>query len=269
MEIELMEIEPFLLKVTHYADAADVRVGVFLLILGAVFLLIAICCFIALRNARRRYRLMLATEASNVGALTEGPCEIQGRIESIDSPFTSPWTQQQCVYYEFLVEELRGSGGRATWYSIINDVQKQSFKVTDPSGSVEINPYEAEFDLKSVAHEQIGLLSGDASSELQTLLKDRDIETTNRISRELRCSEKVLTTGDTVYVFGEAKRVDEKLVICWGDMPLIVTDDGERKVEEGYSKSARGWMIATIILMVITLAFIVAGILKSIGFFRA
>jgi len=264
-----MEIEPFLLKVT--ADSVGRSLG--LLILGAVFLLIAICCFIALRNARRRYRLMLATEASNVGALTEGPCEIQGRIESIDSPFTSPWTQQQCVYYEFLVEELRGSGSRATWYSIINDVQKQSFKVTDPSGSVEIDPdeaeFEAEFDLKSVAHEQIGLLSGDASSELQTLLKDRDIETTNRISRELRCSEKVLTTGDTVYVFGEAKRVDEKLVICWGDMPLIVTDDGERKVEEGYSKSARGWMIATIILMVIALAFIVAGILKSIGFFRA
>ena len=264
-----MEIEPFLLKVT--ADSVLRSLG--LLIPGAVFLLIAICCFIALRNARRRYRLMLATEASNVGALTEGPCEIQGRIESIDSPFTSPWTQQQCVYYEFLVEELRGSGARATWYSIINDVQKQSFKVTDPSGSVEIDPdeaeFEAEFDLKSVAHEQIGLLSGDASSELQTLLKDRDIETTNRISRELRCSEKVLTTGDTVYVFGEAKRVDEKLVICWGDMPLIVTDDGERKVEEGYSKSARGWMIATIILMVIALAFIVAGILKSIGFFRA
>tara|TARA_B100001971_G_C18027506_1_gene450808 strand:- start:32 stop:751 length:720 start_codon:yes stop_codon:yes gene_type:complete len=239
---------------------------------------------------------MLATEASNVGALTEGPCEIQGRIESIDSPFTSPWTQQQCVYYEFLVEEKRRSGGsnaRATWHSIINDVQKQSFKVTDPSGSVEINPRKAEFDLKSVAHERIGLLSGDASSELQTLLKDRDIETTNRISRELRCSEKVLTTGDTVYVFGEAKRVDEKLVICspapkyrkkgqttreWRKecdkrqaegMPLIVTDDGERKVEEGYSKSARGWMIATIILVVITLAFIVAGILKSIGFFRA
>ena len=143
--------------------------------------------------------------------------------------------------------------------------------------------------MKSVAHEQIGLLSGDASSELQTLLKDRDIETTNRISRELRCSEKVLTTGDTVYVFGEAKRVDEKLVICsrapkyrkkgqtnreWRmerdksraeGMPLIVTDDGERKVEEGYFKSARGWMIATIILVVITLAFIVAGILFVAG----
>ena len=264
-----MEIEPFLLKVT--ADSVGRSLG--LLILGAVFLLIAICCFIALRNARRRYRLMLATEASNVGALTEGPCEIQGRIESIDSAFTSPWTQQQCVYYEFLVEEKRkrkgGQNPEFYWHSIINDVQKQSFKVTDPSGSVEIDPDEAKFDLKSVAHEQIGLLSGDASSELQTLLKDRDIETTNRISRELRCSEKVLTTGDTVYVFGEAKRVDEKLVICWGDMPLIVTDDGERKVEEGYSKSARGWMIATIILMVITLAFIVAGILKSIGFFRA
>ena len=220
-----------------------------------------------------------------MGVLTEGPCEIQGRIESIDSAFTSPWTQQQCVYCQFFVEELRRSGGKSsTWYSIINDVQKQSFKVTDPSGSVEIDPDEAKFDLKSVAHEQIGLLSGDASSELQTLLKDRDIETTNRISRELRCSEKVLTTGDTVYVFGEAKRVDEKLVICspapkyrkkgqttreWRKecdkrqaegMPLIVTDDGERKVEEGYSKSARGWMIATIILVVITLAFIVAGI---------
>ena len=263
-----MEIEPFLLKVT--ADSVGRSLG--LLILGAVFLLIAICCFIALRNARRRYRLMLATEASNVGALTEGPCEIQGRIESIDSAFTSPWTQQQCVYCQFVVEEKRkrsGQNGAWYWHSIINDVQKQSFKVTDPSGSVEIDPDEAKFDLKSVAHEQIGLLSGDASSELQTLLKDRDIETTNRISRELRCSEKVLTTGDTVYVFGEAKRVDEKLVICWGDMPLIVTDDGERKVEEGYSKSARGWMIATIILMVITLAFIVAGILKSIGFFRA
>jgi hypothetical protein len=157
-----MEIEPILLKVT--ADAADVRVvGVVLLILGAVFLLIAICCFIALRNARRRYRLMLATEASNVGALTEGPYEIQGRIESIDSAFTSPWTQQQCVYYEFLVEEKRPKPNVKNgvyWACIINDDQKQSFKVTDPSGSVEIDPDEAQFDLKSVAHERIGLMSG-------------------------------------------------------------------------------------------------------------
>ena len=97
MEIELMESEPILLKVT--ADAADVRVGVGLLMIGAVLLLIAIGCVIALRDVRRRYRLMLATEVSNVGALTEGPFGIQGRIESIDSLFTSPWTQQQCVYY--------------------------------------------------------------------------------------------------------------------------------------------------------------------------
>ena len=48
-------------------------------------------------------------------------------------------------------------------------------------------------------------------------------------------------------------------------MPLIVTDDGERKVEDRYVKSARGWMIATIIVVVITLAFIVTGILFVAG----
>jgi hypothetical protein len=221
-------------------------------------------CFFMGRKKHHIHQLMVNTETSSVEALTQGPCEVQGQIDSIGSPFISPWTQQRCVYYDFQVEERRsrrrGNTTSTYWADYITDLQAQPFTVSDQSGSVEINPGDVDFRVRTDARERSGF-GDDASSELQALLRDRYGASTQGwvFNKTLRYSENVLAVGDTVYVFGEVRRQGDKLFIGSGLMPLIVAEDGEHFIEEEYSKSATYYLVGAIVLIIIGLGLVVLG----------
>jgi len=221
-------------------------------------------CFFMGKKKHRIHQLMVNTETSDVGALTEGSCEVQGQIDSVGTPLISPWTQQQCVYYDFQVEERRsrrsGNTTSTYWADYITDLQAQPFTVSDQTGSVEINPGEADFRVRTDARERSGF-GDDASSELQTLLRDRYGASTQGwvFNKTLRYSENVMAVGDTVYVFGEVRSQGDKLFIGSGLMPLIVTEDGEHFIQEEYSKLATYYVVGTIVLIITGLGLIVLG----------
>ena len=125
------------------------------------------------KKVRQTYQLMLNTKPCPDAAISEGPCEFQGKIGNVEPPLVSPWSQQKCVYYDFDVEEWRNSSqGSSYWSNIFEDGQTQSFTVTDTSGSVGINPYEGRFHVKIDRRTHSGSLNN-TSPELQTLLKNR------------------------------------------------------------------------------------------------
>ena len=237
-----------------------------MIFLIAVFFFIAAGgCFFMGKKKHRIHQLMLNTETSDVGALTEGPCEVQGQIDSVGSPLISPWTQQQCVYYDFQVEERRsrrsGNTTSTYWTDYITDLQTQPFTVSDQTDSVEINPGEADFRVRTDARERSGF-GDDASSELQTLLKNRYGASTQGwvFNKTLRYSENVMAVGDTVYVFGEVRRQGDKLFIGSGLMPLIVTEEGAHNTEKGYSSSATYYLVGAVVSIIIGICVILLGL---------
>ena len=48
-----------------------------------------------------------------------------------------------------------------------------------------------------------------------------------------------MENGDEVYVFGEVRHGQGKYVIGAGQMPLIISENGESGVEEEYASTAR------------------------------
>ena len=199
------------------------------LLLASVFFFAAKYFYRRWKKIRQTYQLMLDIKPCQVAALSEGPCEFQGEIGNVDPPLVSPWSQQECVYYDFDV--IAGTGKDA--FTDFRDKQTQSFTVTDTSGSVEINPSESHFHVKIDRQAHSGELN-DASSELQALLKDRygnPISTQGWFEPRRYYTEKVLAVGDPVYIFGEAKREGGKLVISDGVMPLIVSEEGQQNSE--------------------------------------
>jgi hypothetical protein len=256
---------------------------------GVVPLVIAGFFYLCLRQLRLEQQSYLF-EISKAEELKEGPCRIEGKIEPLNSDFISPWSKQQCVYYNFTVQ---GSGGSSSarvrqWVDLINDEQIQTFKVTDSSGSVEIDPMKSEkkVDLRvpADARKYFGQIN-DAPQELQVLLRDRYdydkpkeqptyaapfIQFIARLRNKLlkhsialkerRISENVLAVGSTVCVLGEAKRVEGKLVISEGETPLIVSENIERALEDRIP--TKGLVIVTGIFAAIALfGFVVAGTL--------
>ena len=211
------------------AAKPDTGVIALAFILAPVFFLAAKYFYRRWIKIRQTYQLMLDTKPRQVAALSEGPCEFLGKIDSVDPPLVSPWSQQECVYYDFIV--IEGTGEDAC--TVFDDKQTQSFTVTDSSGSVEINPGEGNFHVKIDRQAHSGELN-DASSELQTLLKSRYrnlISTEGWFKPRRYYTERTLAVGDPVYVFGEAKREGGKLVISDGVMPLIVSEESQQNSE--------------------------------------
>ena len=226
----------------------------------------AVVCFQQGKKRHRIHQLMVDTQTSKADELTEGPCEVQGQVDAIGSAFTSPWTQQQCVYYDFQVKEkrTRKSGKTTTtyWAKYVTDLKVRPFILKDSSGAVEINPAGADFSVSADAREQSGF-GDDAPAELQVLLKDRYNASTQGwvFNKTLRYTEKVLAVGDTVYIFGEARWKGDKLVIGSGLMPLIITEHGVHLEEMVYANSATRYLVGMIISILIGLATIVLGLI--------
>ena len=73
----------------------------------------------------------------------------------------------------------------------------------------------------------------------------------------MRFTEHSLAPGDRVYVFGEAeRRMGDRMRLKKGEMPLIVTENGERKIENQTSvKGTIAWTVFCIVFAVAALIY--------------
>ena len=183
---------------------------------------------------------MLDTKTTPIGSLKPGPVEIRGRVSSSVSPALSPWAQKPCVFYHFHVEErhsrTRNGRTRTYWVDRINDRRSDPFQVEDETGSVDIIPGEGEFQINADHFTSSGTFN-DAPENLRVLLNNRYGQNTQGLifNKTLRYRESILEKGDAIYIFGEVKQKDGKLVIVAGEIPLIISENGEAGGEADYA----------------------------------
>ena len=186
------------------------------------------------------HQLMLDTETTSIGSLKPGPVEIRGRVDSSMPPAPSPWAQKPCVFYHFHVEQQKSSsnehGTTTYWVDYINDRRSDPFQVKDETGAVDIIPGEGEFQINADHFTSSGTFN-DAPEDLRVLLNNRYGQDTQGLifNKTLRYHESILENGDEIYIFGEVKQKDGKLVIGAGEMPLIISENGEAGGEANYA----------------------------------
>ena len=192
------------------------------------------------KKAKKIHQLMLDTETTPIGSLKPGPVEIRGRVDSSMPPAPSPWAQKPCVFYHFHVEQQKSSssehGATTYWVDYINDRRSDPFQVEDETGSVDIIPGEGEFQINADHFTSSGTFN-DAPENLRAMLNSRYGHDTQGLifNKTLRYHESILENGDEIYVFGEVKQKDGKLVIGAGEMPLIISENGEAGGEANYA----------------------------------
>ena len=76
----------------------------------------------------------------------------------------------------------------------------------------------------------------------------------------MRYRESILENGDEIYIFGEVKQKDGKLVIVAGEMPLIISENGEAGEEADYADRVLGYKLYYYGLLI-------GGLVISIGVF--
>ena len=78
----------------------------------------------------RHGRIMQDTPTSKIRSVSQGFVELQGKARSIGGkPLRSPGKSQDCVWYDYKVEERERSGSRDSWKTIIEDRSDNSFYV--------------------------------------------------------------------------------------------------------------------------------------------
>lgn len=89
----------------------------------------------------KRYRLIVGTPTARIRSAHQGYVELKGHIAETNQPeITAPLSGRPCVWYEFRVEKLHGSGKNKRWRVERSGQSEEWFTLQDETGICLIDP---------------------------------------------------------------------------------------------------------------------------------
>ncbi|WP_276272725.1 GIDE domain-containing protein [Haloarcula litorea] len=200
-----------------------------------------------------------------------GPVEVEGTAAADEAgTVTAPFTGSECLAYTYEVAELRSSGKSSSWHTLDEGAAGVDFLVDDGTGRVRVDPDGA--DLRLGEHSvrvSPGTELPDRLAEYvaATDAVDEQDRTVNLLVTELhvgneqRFTERRLDVGESVYVYGQARRgdapdwgsdrVDAVLGAGPGAPVFVVSDTGERATAWRFARAGlwRAGLGAVVLLL--------------------
>ena len=237
-----------------------------LLLVGGLFAAVgAFVLFWGVIQLRTVYHI-LRDDPLDVRALAahSGPAEIEGTVRpDDDQAVRAPFTDTECLAYEYEVKELQSSGQHSHWKTLDEGNESVPFLVEDDTGLVRVDHDQAELHLDD---HTIRVKGGEEPPDrisryiTETESVDSQQKTVDLIVTEFgygndqRFVERRLDVGDSVHVYGDTTRapagewgsrlVDARLTRGSEAGILVVSDSSER---------GTAWYIARTPLAVICL----------------
>ncbi len=175
-------------------------------ILGLLLIIIGIVLFIVGVYFQRKKRLIADTPTSKIRSLAMGLVEIFGQVVPLkNNVFKSPFTDNDCVYYRYTIEEYKSSGKNSQWVTIKKEEQRTLFSLKDETGMVLVDPTGAQIDAKKDFEFQSSLGKDPPEQVIRFL-------TTHHLSHEgflglnktMRYQETIIAPNDSLYIMGTA-----------------------------------------------------------------
>lgn len=146
-----------------------------------------------------------------------GPVEIEGTVAVADGhdPVRSPFTDTECLAYEYEAEEYQSRGDDSSWRTLDEGGEQVPFRVEDDTGAVRVDPAGADFRLEEHA---IRVDAGEepperiaryvaATDDVDPQEGSVDLVVTElNYGNDQRFVERRLDPGEEVYVYGTARR---------------------------------------------------------------
>jgi len=183
-----------------------------------------------------KYTLIKKTETSSISMVYNGFCEVKGRVvpQGINQ-LISPFSEKDCVYYHFIVEQKKSSGKNSHWVKIIDDQKSVNFGIDDNTGVAIIDMNGANVEIKTDAKASSGMFNSADNREKAVLEKYNHSNKTWIFEKTLRYTEKYLEAGDELYVLGEVNGKEAmKPLFRKATMPLFVSDKSENDLLNSY-----------------------------------
>jgi hypothetical protein len=175
-----------------------------------------------------RFGLFKKTLSSSIATASPGPVKITGRVVTGDKLLTSEFSNQNCLYFKFTIQEQYHNRFPKIRYK--RD-ERTNFRIADSTGTVDVDVSSAEFDLKNVKMKRAGgPFSPDG--EMQSLLDRHGIIKT--FNNSIRAEEYILLPETPVIAMGHlAVNPDCSRILAKGPGNLLITDKSESEYTRG------------------------------------
>jgi hypothetical protein len=190
---------------------------IFLIIAGIVLLIWGLLSF-------KMKRLIENTPTSKIRSIAMGLVEIYGEVEPLkNNILKSPFSNNDCVYYKYKVEELRQSGKSTTWVTVKKGEEKKLFHLKDETGSVLIDLTGAKIDIPTdnIFDSSLGK---DPPETVKQFLSTRNVAWEGflfGINKTMKYTEYFIAPGDKLYIMGNAD-----------DNPYVKEASAEKSVQD-------------------------------------
>ncbi len=195
---------------------------------------IGIAAYFLLINYRK-YHLIQKTETSNINMVYNGFYEVKGKIVPVGEKLTSPFTEKQCVYYHFTIEQKQSHGKHSKWVKLIDDKRSAGFGIDDGTGMAIIDMNNADVQIRTDAKGSSGMFNSADEREQAVLQKYGESNKVWIFEKSMKYTEKFLEPGDELYVLGEVNgKEGHNPVFRKSSMPLFVSDKSEHELLRQY-----------------------------------
>ncbi|MDZ7798571.1 MAG: GIDE domain-containing protein [Patescibacteria group bacterium] len=204
-------------------------IGIIILLFGGLFI------YISQRKKQSQSKLA-KTEVRPVKEIKPGETvELEGKIEA-SHPLQTPFSKQDCVYYEYELEkevEKEDKEGRVVhdWERVKSGHERINFNLRDGTGSIKIISEKAKIEARDLGEKFIG--RGEPLGD-STLGKIFDFIANDKY----RTEEKALLNGTRTYIYGQAMKDKDEVVIKKGNNDFIISYRSEEEVEKSMAKKA-------------------------------
>lgn len=167
-------------------------------------------------------RLIENMPTSKVRSLAMGLVEVYGCAVQQEKILISPLLNKKCFYYDYKVQEQRGSGKNTRWVNLRQGTDMVPFYLKDDTGKVLVDPKGAKLDIKP-DFEFNSSLGRDPPAVVKDFLKRNNLsfEGFLGINKTMRYIETLVEPNDKLYILGTA-----------GDNPFVEDTTAQKGVED-------------------------------------
>lgn len=218
----------------------------------------------------RTQQLIRDTPTSKVRSMSVGRVECQGRARPKDTVFERPFTEGECLYAKWTIDEKRILDGGSKWTNVDSGTILAPFTLEDDTGSVVVRATrDTEFDFSDSYRRRFTVDKSarppDPVVEFLRASQNADVQYDGSMSwitsNRRRYTEWVLAPDQSVYVFGKATQrpTDEglgnTLVITEDDLSgrFLVSDRSAKELVNDYGRKAPLMIVSGLALSAVSL----------------
>ncbi len=204
---------------------------------------------------------------SKIRSLAMGLVEIAGSVVPVkDRVFKSPFTEEDCVYYRYTVEELRHTGKSTYWATVKKGEMKDLFYLKDDTGMVLVDPHGATLRIAR-DNEFTSRWGKDPPATVKRFLSAQDVAFEGAllgINKTMRYREYFIAPDDRLYIMGTAgdnpfvedgvaTRGVEDVMIQKGvhERFYYIADNAEKTILQGYTWRVAGCIGFGVLLVIV------------------